>query len=240
MVRKRKKYETAQKRPFTSVVMAAGGTSTRMGGLDKLMAPLGDAPLIMYALMACESCPDIDEIVIAAASESIIPIGQLCRDYGLQKVSKIIVGGATRVHSVMNGLMEISDHAMLVAVHDAARPLCTPDIISKAVRLAADVHAVVVAVEVKDTVKQTENGRVAATLPRDTLCAVQTPQVFDAALLKAALRNAVDNEWMITDDATAVERLGHPVYLSPGSYENIKVTTPEDLILAQALLEVRQ
>ncbi len=236
-----KKKDAKKEQSFLcSVVIAAGGTSSRMGGPDKLFCELGGIPLLAHTLTACERSALVAEIVIATTSENIVPIGRICRDFEISKATKVILGGPTRLHSVYNGLMETNPAFPLVAIHDAARPLCTPEVIDEAIRRAATLHAVIVAVPTKDTIKTARDSVVTGTLCREELVSVQTPQVFDSGLIKGALATALQNGWDITDDATAVERMGLSVSLSPGRYDNIKVTTPEDLIMAEALLSARE
>ncbi len=237
---RRKKEKAPPQREFCAAVIAAGGQAVRMEGLGKILLDLDGIPLIAHTLLAFEASPDIDEIVIAAAPEDILPLGQVCRDFGLTKVTKIVRGGENRVESVWNALMEVSPQAALCAVHDGARPLVTPDLIGRVVALGRRFGAAIPAVPLKDTVKFCEDGRVTGTADRAGMCAVQTPQVFDAALLKVALHQARDEGLTITDDASAVERMGMAVHLCDGSYENLKVTTPEDLELAVALLHRRK
>ena len=238
LFRRRKEAEAA-KRPYTAAVIAAAGSSRRMQGEDKIMALLGGSPVIARSVMQFELSGAIDEIVIVTREELVAPVGSLCRDCGFKKVREIVRGGATRAESVYRGLMHISREAELAAIHDGARPLVTEDIIARAVELAAKTGAAIPAVPVKDTLKRAQSGIITETPPRDELFAAQTPQVFSAELIKAALAKAVEDGAEITDDSSAVERLGMSVSLSEGSYENIKITTPGDLLLGAAILEGR-
>lgn len=226
--------------PFCAAVVPAAGLARRMEGADKLLCELDGVPVIVHTLLALERCPDISEIVVVTAPDAIIPVSALVRRYEIGKVSRIVKGGKNRVNSVMNGLLEISPQARLAAIHDGARPLATPSLISAAVRLAAVTGAAAPAVPPKDTLKQVKDGYVSATPDRAGLALIQTPQVFDAGLIKGALARAAAEEWDITDDCSAVERMGMNVALSEGSYENIKVTTPEDLAICEALLMRRK
>ena len=169
----------------------------------------------------------------------IVPVGQLCRDCALDKVTKVLIGGATRADSVLAGVEEVSDRAELIAVHDGARPLVTVEVIDEAIRKAAECGAAAPAVPVKDTIKRAVDGVVAETPDRAQLFAIQTPQVFDGDLLLGALRKAVEDGAAITDDCSAVERIGMKVCLTEGSYENIKITTPADMLVAEAILHSR-
>lgn len=221
-----------------SAVVPAAGSSTRMGQ-DKLLLPLGEQPVLLHTLRALELCPYITEIVVVTREELIVPIGQLCRDAALEKVRKVIVGGATRSHSVLAGLGELSPDAELAAIHDGARPLVTGEVIQAAVEAAAKTGAAAPAIEVVDTIKRAADGRTAETVDRSALRAVQTPQVFEAGLIRAAVQKALDDGELLTDDCGAVERLGMPVTLTPGSRENLKITTPLDLVLGEAILQAR-
>ncbi len=227
------------KRPYCSAVVAAAGSSRRMNGEDKLFIEIDGKPVILHSLLAMELSPDIDEIVVVTQSESIVRIADLCKTYGLKKVSKVIVGGAERADSVYNGLSEISQTAELVAIHDGARPLVTADVIHNVVECASKYNAAAPAVPLKDTVKTAVNSVVTGTPERSTLFAVQTPQVFVPDMLKAALLNIKEKNLPITDDCMAIEAIGGTVYLSEGSYENIKITTPSDVLVAEAILSSR-
>lgn len=222
-----------------SVVVPAAGSSTRMGQ-DKLLLPLGEQPVLLHTLRALDACPYITEIVVVTREELIVPIGQLCRDAALDKVRKVIVGGATRSHSVLAGLGELSPDAELAAIHDGARPLVSQAVLEAVIRRASECGAAAPAVPVKDTVKRARDGLVTATLDRAELRAVQTPQVFQVDLIKTALQKALEDGAELTDDCAAVERLGIGVALTEGDYCNLKLTTPEDLAVAEALLAWRE
>ena len=219
-----------------TAIVPAAGQSTRMGE-DKLFLPLGETPVILRSLRALESSRYITEIIIAAREETMVPLGQLCREAALTKVRKIVVGGETRSASVLAGLREADPASELIAIHDGARPLVTVDIIDAAIEKAAERGAAAPAVPVKDTVKRAVNGLVTGALDRSELYAVQTPQVFEHGLILGALEKAVSDRVELTDDCSAVERIGMPVCLTEGSYDNLKITTPEDLAVAEAILE---
>lgn len=221
-----------------SAVVPAAGRSTRMGE-DKVLLPLGEIPVLIRTLRALEECPWITEIIVAAREDLIVPIGQLCRDAALEKVHKVVVGGETRTESVLAGIREAAPDAGLIAIHDAARPLVTYEVIMEVIEAAAQWGAAAPAVPVKDTIKRAVNGVVEATPDRSELFAVQTPQVFEHGLILGALEKAVAEGAELTDDCSALERLGMPVHLTAGSYENLKLTTPEDIALAESILEGR-
>ena len=222
-----------------SAVVPAAGSSTRMGK-DKLLLPLGEQPVLLHTLRALELCPYITEIVVVTREELIVPIGQLCRDAALEKGRKGIGGGATRSHSGLAGLGELSPDAELAAIHDGARPLVSQAVLEAVIRRASECGAAAPAVPVKDTVKRARDGLVTATLDRAELRAVQTPQVFQVDLIKTALQKALEDGAELTDDCAAVERLGIGVALTEGDYCNLKLTTPEDLAVAEALLAWRE
>ena len=233
------KNKKRTKRQVCAAVVAAAGSSERMGGGDKLMETLNGVPVLAHTLRALQSAETIGEIVIAAREEAVVEVSRLCKEYGIDKCSKVVVGGASRAESVLLAATEVSEDAAFLAVQDGARPLVTQELIDRVVKKAKRCNAAAPAVAVKDTIKVVrEDGSVAETPPRGTLRAVQTPQVFDAQLLRAALQSALESGAQITDDCSAVERLGKLVYLVEGDEENIKITTPADL-LAQAILNAR-
>lgn len=230
-----------QERPICSAVIVAAGSSRRMGGVDKIMAELGGQSVIAHTIRAFEESECIDEIVVVTRQELIAPIQQQINLYGFTKVAQVIQGGDTRMDSVRLGLQAIRKDAILAAIQDGARPLVTETIIQTAVTQAQRCHAAAPGVPVKDTIKQTdETGRVVASPERAALRAVQTPQVFDRDLLLAAWEKAQRDGKTYTDDCGAMEGLGVPVYLTEGSEENLKITTPLDLILAEEILRRRE
>ena len=225
--------------PFCSAVVPAAGSSRRMGGENKLLMSVGGVPVIARTLLALAGSERISEIVVAVREEELLTIAEICKAYEIEKPLKLVAGGESRMDSVMAALAECDSRAELIAVHDGARPLVTAEVIDEAVGRAEEVYAAAPAVPVKDTVKVAVQNVVQSTPDRSELFAVQTPQVFDAALLRAALQAAKEAGESPTDDCAAVERLGKQVYLTQGSYENIKITTPEDLVLAEAIWESR-
>lgn len=228
-------------RPRCAALVVAAGSSSRMGGINKLFQPLEGMPVLARTLTALQNAQLVDEIIIATREEDLVEISKLCHTYGISKCTKVIRGGESRVHSALFAAMEASPDTELLAVHDGARPLVTPELIDRVITAAARCSAAAPAVPVKDTIKTVkDDGAIDTTLDRSVLRAVQTPQVFSADLLKAALQSAVDHDLPITDDCSAVERLGKVVFLVDGEEENIKITTPIDLILAEALLRARE
>ena len=231
-----KKYKKKLK-PHCAALVAAAGSSSRMGGVNKLLEELDGIPVLARTLMALQRAEKVDEIIIATREDDLVPISQLCKTYGISKCTKVVRGGATRAHSVLLAAVEASPDTDLLAVQDGARPLVTPELIDAVIAAARRCSAAAPAVAVKDTVKTVgADGAVKNTPDRSALRAVQTPQVFDAELLRAALKSAIDQDLPITDDCSAVELMGKTVYLVDGEETNIKITTPTDLIIASALL----
>ena len=219
-------------------VIVAAGTASRMGGIDKVMAPLQGEPMIARTVRTFQDCDAISEIVIVTREDLILPITDLCRE--MPKVKAVVCGGKSRQESVSRGLNALSDKVKLAAVHDGARPLITWQVIDRAVRAANTYGAAAPAIPVKDTIKVVEGRIVKNTPARSTLFAVQTPQVFDFDLLRGALKKAEAVDASVTDDCSAVELMGMSVKIVEGDERNIKVTTPMDLKIAEMLLEEMQ
>lgn len=218
-----------------TAVLVAAGSSTRMG-FDKLSFDLGGETVLERSVRAFDECPEVDELVIVtgASGENAQRAAARCK-----KPVRLVRGGSTRAESARSGVA--AAHGKLVAVHDAARPFVSQSVIADTIAAAARCGAAAPAVPVKDTIKTVaEDGAVTGTPDRSTLRAVQTPQVFEADLLKAALQSALENEVPVTDDCSAVERLGKVVYLIDGDEENLKITTPVDLVIAEAILAERE
>ena len=222
--------------PYCSVIVAAAGSSSRMGE-NKLLMPLDGIPVLARTLQSLDGAELVDEIVIAAREEDLLAFGDLCKIYGISKPVKIVRGGATRLESVLAASLECREDAAFLAVHDGARPLASPGLIDRTIALAHRTNAAAPAVPVKDTIKAARDGLVERTLDRGSLYAVQTPQVFDGDLIRAALQKALDDGVELTDDCAAVERLGMKVALTAGDERNIKLTTPVDLMVGELLAE---
>lgn len=219
-------------------VIVAAGSASRMGGIDKVMAPLGGTPMVARTAAAFQNCDAIAEIVIVTRPDLIRPISALCA--GMDKVRAVVAGGSSRQESVWQGLNALSEDIQLAAIHDGARPLVSNLVIDRTVRAANSYGAAAPAVPVKDTIKVVKGGLVEKTPDRATLQAVQTPQVFDFDLLRGALKQAEEEKAAVTDDCSAVERLGMKVKIVEGDERNLKVTTPMDLKIAEMLLEEMQ
>ena len=222
-----------------SVVVVAAGTASRMQGIDKVLAPLGDMPILVRTLTVFQRCADVGEIVVVTREDLLVEISNLCKVYSLDKVSKIVVGGAERMLSVRAGLREVHREAQLIAIHDGARPFLSDRVLDKVLHQASASGAAAPAIPVNDTVKRAENGIVLETVDRSTLWAIQTPQVFQADLIRAAVEKAAQENAQVTDDCSVVERLGMKVVLTEGDRQNIKVTTPFDILLGEAILKER-
>ena len=223
-----------------SAVIVAAGSSTRMGS-DKLMMEVGGRPVLLRTLQVMQQTNCVDEIIVVTQADKIVEVANLCHDNGIAKASKIIRGGATRAEFVLLGLLEVRPDADYVAIHDGARPLVTEAVVAQVVQEAVKHRAAAPAIPVKDTIKAVDaEGFVSRTLDRSVLRAVQTPQVFETDLIKGALVNAMQKNKAITDDCSAVELLRVPVYLTEGDEENIKITTPLDICLAEAILAGRE
>ena len=220
---------------YCGAVIVAAGTASRMGGIDKVMAELEGEPMILRTVRTFQTCDAISEIVIVTREDLILPIMHLC--VGLEKVKAVVAGGSSRQESVERGLNALSNKVKLVAVQDGARPLITHAVIDRTVRAAHSYGAAAPAIPVKDTIKVVTGGVAKETPDRKTLQAVQTPQVFDLAMLKGALKKAKEDGAEVTDDCSAVERLGMSIKIVEGDERNIKVTTPMDLKIAKLLLE---
>ena len=222
----------------TAVVIVAAGSSRRMGGRDKLWIPLEGRITLARTIDAFAASPLIAQIVLVLNSEHLAEARELCIREGWPQISGIIIGGARRQDSVRAGLdylAEFAPETRWVMIHDGARPLVTEEIIEAGLRAAQKHQAAIAAVPVKDTIKQAQDGMIQSTPDRSQLWAVQTPQVFNFSLIQQAHHSALAAD-EATDDAALLERLGHPVALFPGSYTNLKITTQEDVLLAEALL----
>ena len=226
--------KTLPLKPCGAVIVAAG-TASRMGGIDKILAPLGNKSVICHTLEAFQNSDVIWEIVVVTRQELVNTITELSEAY--PKVRAVIAGGDTRQESVARGLDALSRDMDLAAIHDGARPLISLEVIDRAVRAANSYSAAAPAIPVKDTIKMVEGGLAVSTPERSKLRAVQTPQVFGKELIRAALYKVQKEKTSVTDDCAAVERLGVKVKMVEGDERNIKITTPMDLTVAQMLME---
>ena len=216
-------------------VIVAAGNASRMEGIDKILAPLEGIPVIQRTAQAFQDCAVIREIVIVTREDRILPVKQFCA--GMDKVTAVIAGGNSRQDSVALGLAALDGRVELAAIQDGARPLVTPDLIERVVFAAQRYGGAVPAIPLKDTVKLGKKDLVMTTPDRKRLYAVQTPQVFDYDLLRGGLEQAKKDGAAVTDDSSAVERLGLAVKLVKGDERNLKITTPMDLEIAKLYLE---
>ena len=223
----------------SSAVIAAAGSSRRMQGQDKLRMPLAGRLTLARTIDVFEASPLIDRIVLVLNEERLADVEELCRREGWRKIAGILAGGLRRQDSVRRGLdalANISPQCKWVMIHDGARPLVTPAMLEAGLQAAVLHQAAIAAVPVKDTIKHVAGGFVTATLDRSQHVAIQTPQVFSFPLIHSA-HNSPEAWEDVTDDAALLERLGQSVAIFPGSYSNIKITTLEDVYIAEALIK---
>jgi 2-C-methyl-D-erythritol 4-phosphate cytidylyltransferase len=213
------------------VVIVAAGTSQRMAGINKLFAPLGEKPLLAWSVDTCQGYSLVTHIILVLNNEDLAWGQKLKKERDWSKVT-LCLGGVRRQDSVKEGLKRIRE-CDLVMIHDGARPFLTPDLIEDGLNVVGETGAAVAAVPVKDTIKLIADERlVVETLQRDRLWAAQTPQIFSLQMITRAYANLIEE---VTDDACAVEHMGHRVRIYMGDYENIKVTTTKDLELARII-----
>jgi 2-C-methyl-D-erythritol 4-phosphate cytidylyltransferase len=222
-----------------SAIIVAAGSSQRMG-FDKLLALLGDKPVLAHTIDAFEQTNSVEEIILVARTERITEFQQLVRQNEFKKVRHVVAGGTHRQDSVRAGLERLGSDASYVAVHDAARPLVAPDQIERVFTLAREHGAAALAEPITDTLKRAdENHFVTASVLRENLYAMQTPQIFARDLLERAYAAVAASNVSITDEVSAVEHLGAKVMLVPNEEWNVKITYPRDLLLAQSVLARR-
>lgn len=228
-------FRRVKKPTYCGAVVVAAGTASRMGGIDKMMEPLAGVPVILRTVRVFQECDAIREIVIVTREDLILPITNLV--HGIEKVRAVVAGGDSRQESVNLGLNALSEKVKLVAIHDGARPLVTTQLIDKIVRAADTYGAAAPFIPVKDTIKEVKGGVVVKTPDRKSLMAAQTPQVFDFDILRGAMKHARETGAEVTDDCSAVELMGMSVKVMVGDEQNLKITTPMDLRIAEILLE---
>ena len=230
------RFRTNTKTPHCSAVILAAGSSTRMG-TDKSVLTLDGIPVIIRAVQAFEKHDLVDEIIVVTKEESVPMIADLCAQYALKKVRRVMAGGATRAESSLSGVTAVEKKAEYSAIHDGARPLITQKVITDALYAARDYHAAVPVIPSTDTLRMVENGFIGGDVDRDSVIRIQTPQIFDADLIKGALTYAVDKNVTVTDDSSAVRLTGFKIKTVEGDVNNIKLTTPEDVPVAEAILK---
>ena len=219
-------------------LIAAAGAGRRMkAGLNKVFLPLLGEPVLRHTLRAFEECPSVDDVIVIVAPGEVESTLSVVGTWSeISKVRNVVAGGATRQESVCRGLAHLGAACDIVVVHDGARPLIRPHTISRVVGEARASAAAIVAVPVRDTIKTVRGGEVVSTLDRDSLWAAATPQAFRRDLIESAHETGTGGGISATDDSMLVERTGVRVKVVQGEYANIKITTPEDLVIAEALL----
>jgi len=229
---------TPHPKNFTSAIIAAAGLSERFGGdVTKQMTEIRGVPVLIHTLKAFEQADCIHEIVVVAKLNEISAWEILCREHGITKVTKIVQGGFTRQESVLCGLDAVDKKSKFVAISDGARCLITPDIINSVCRSAYKYKAATAAHRSTDTVKIADKkGFIDSTADRDTVWLAQTPQVFKTKLYRAAAYTALKKGFTATDDNSLVENIGHPIRLVECGAQNIKITTREDIAIAEGVL----
>lgn len=224
-----------------TAVIPAAGLGKRFGDVaNKQFLMLRGKPLLIWALEAFEALPEIYEIIPVLKDGDMESGIRMLEEYGISKVRRIAPGGKERQDSVFHGLKIVDNKKGVVLVHDAARPLIESSLVANAIAKLKDCEGVVVGVPVKDTIKEVEDGEVKHTLRRDRLWSVQTPQVFRYETIYQAYERATKESFYSTDDSALVEKYGGRIRVVMGSYKNIKITTPEDLKMAELFLEMRE
>lgn len=222
----------------TAVIVGAGRGNRMNSSINKVLMLLGGRPVLLHSVESFSKCPLVTNLVVVAAADEVSYVKKILTQMPGIKPWQVIAGGSERQYSIRNALEVLPQSTKLVLVHDGARPLVTQRCISSVIESAFQYKTAVAAVPVKDTIKTVNDGGIiTGTLNRDTLWSIQTPQGFDFELLQQAYEQATVDNYLGTDDASLVERLGAVVHIVSGDYENIKVTTPEDLIVAEALLQ---
>lgn len=230
-----------KKRTFVSAIILAGGKSERMGGASKQLLTIVDTPVVALSAIAYEKCAVINEIVVVCRDDEIDTVEKLMKEYRISKFKCAVPGGNTRFDSMKNGFEHIYIDADYVAVHDAARCLITPEQISSVVASAMKNGAAVAASRTTDTIKIADkNGIIKSTVDRSVAWNAQTPQVIKKAMLEVGIYHPRDEGFTVTDDAMLVETLGFNVAVVDCGYENVKITTPKDVAVAEAIIKKRR
>ena len=218
-------------------IVAAGGSGTRMGtDVNKLFLKISDIPVIAHTLKALQSCEEISEIIISAKEDEIIKISEFVSEFEISKVKTIVKGGKTRGESVLSASRAVSEDARIVMIHDGARPLVTDKMLIDTIKSAEKNGAAACGVKPKCTLKSVENGFIKETVDREKTVEIQTPQVFKKELFDKMYSQSVDVINSATDDCILAEITGAKIAICEGSYKNIKITTPEDIEIAELLL----
>lgn len=225
----------------TAIIVAAGKSKRIKDKTPKQFIEIGGKPVLCHTLQSFEDCTEVDEILPVVPEDWLAYCSAEVVDrYGFRKISKVISGGEKRQDSVYKGLLAAPKDTSIVLIHDGVRPLIRVSKITKSIELCKECKAVILAVPIKETVKRVEHECVHTTLNRERLWTAQTPQTFDCKLLLDAYEKAKSDGFVGTDDASLVERMGIEVKILEGDYDNIKITTPEDLILVEEILRERK
>jgi 2-C-methyl-D-erythritol 4-phosphate cytidylyltransferase len=225
---------------MVSAIIVAAGASQRMG-FDKLLSLIGDKPVIAHSIGRFQQCDRIDEVILVVRSDRRTEFQKVVDAFGFAKVSRLVDGGSERHLSVWNGISQVSKECEIVAVHDAARPLVTPDLIGLSVTLARECGAVSLAAPIVETLKRADlEQNVTGSVDRSGLWAMQTPQVFRFDWLLEAYKRIVDSGRSVTDEVSALQESGYPVRLLRNTDWNIKITFPRDLDLAEKMMNLRE
>ncbi|VBB08502.1 4-diphosphocytidyl-2c-methyl-d-erythritol synthase signature [Lucifera butyrica] len=228
---------------MVTAIIPAAGQGKRMGKeINKVFIPLGNRPLIAHTVLALAQCPEINQIIVAAAVHEIKIMSDILANSNIGKEWRIVAGGTERQYSIANALKTVPDGTDIVIVHDGARALIEPPLVTRVIEVARQYKAAALAMPVKETIKLVNEAglTIGDPAPRKMLWAMQTPQAFEAGLLLKAYACAERDGFIGTDDAGLVERLGTAVKIVTGSYRNIKITSPEDLLLAEMLSNKRR
>lgn len=225
----------------TAVIIAAGGTGSRMGlDFNKLFLMIDEKPVIAHTIDVFEKCSKVDEIVIVANENDIQTVKEIIEDFGYTKVKTIATGGSTRQESVYKGLLCVSEDTHIVAIHDAARPLINPAVVEQCIDAADEFGASAAGVPAKDTLKKVDsNFIIESTLNRENIVQIQTPQCFKKELILKAHESAMEDSFITTDDCAVAEHYGAKIKVVPGNSFNIKLTTPDDYYVLSALITYR-
>lgn len=236
---KKLRKDKVPKEPHCSAVIVAAGSSERMGS-DKMALMLGGKPVLARTLKVFQDSPLVDEIIVVSKIDRLQETADLCKEYGIEKISRVVAGGKTRTESALVGVSEVDPKARLIAIHDGARPLVTEDLILRTVYAASEHMAAAPVVSSPDTLKAVDaDGFMLGTVDRETTLRVQTPQVFRAEIIKGALTKAVEKGLVLTDDCAAAEMMGVRTKAVLGDDDNIKITRPRDMLFAEEILKER-
>lgn len=219
-----------------SVIIAAAGNAERMNGVSKQLAMLKGKPVIAYSMLVFQNMEEVKEIIVSARECDADIIANIAADNGIDKFAGCAIGGETRQQSVTNALKMVSPETALIAVHDGARPLVSADVVRSCIKDAGIFGGAVPGVPVKDTIKQVEDGLIEDTPDRSRLYITQTPQIFKKKHYYEGVNFAAEHGLDFTDDCQMAEAVGVKVHMTLSDYKNIKITTPEDMAIAEAIM----